>query len=293
MGDDLEQIIVARDKFPINPFKRNRKELDENEYYDEDNTDIGERIKSVIGSVYKLLKIQQLNAIYQSTIRGIEKHGDKMNFTGLRAELEEENSSFSKTALGQLNPLIDKNPFDNTKEFNWKDILDSNGKVFIIQLTGFTRDVQLIITELILWDLWYYTVQNGSKDKPFSVILDEAQNLDFGDNSPYTRILTEGRKFGWSGWFATQFIKGQMNTSEINRLQNAAHKIYFAPPDEEITYIANALSSNLDEKKYLERELMRLQKGECISYGPNKTLNNTLRNSIEKVKITALTDRTV
>lgn len=291
MGDNLKQIIVARDKFPINPFKRNRKELDENEYFDEDNTDIGERIKSVIGSVYKLLKIQQLNAIYQATIRGVEKHGDKMNFTGLRAELEEENSSFSKTALGQLNPLIDKNPFDNTKEFNWKDILDSDGKVFIIQLTGFTRDVQLIITELILWDLWYYTVQNGSKDKPFSVILDESQNLDFGDNSPYTRILTEGRKFGWSGWFATQFIKGQMNTSEINRLQNSAHKIYFSPPDEEITYIANALSTNGEEKKDFERELMRLQKGECISYGPNKTLDNTLRNSIEKVKITALTDR--
>lgn len=293
MGDNLKQLIVAKDKFPINPFKKNQKELDEDLYIDEDSIDIAERIKSVIGSVYKQLGIQQLNAIYQATIRGVDKHSDKMNFISLRDELEEDNSGSSKTAIGQLNPLIDKNPFDNTKEFNWKDILDSDGKVFIIQLTGFTRDVQLIITELILWDLWYFTVQNGSKDKPFSVILDEAQNLDFGDNSPYTRILTEGRKFGWSGWFATQFLKGQMSTSAINRLQNAAHKIYFAPPDEEITYIANALSSNSDEKKYFERELMRLQKGECISYGPNKTLNNTLRNSIEKVKISSLTERTL
>lgn len=291
IGDNLEQIIVARDKFPINPFKRNQKELDEDLYIDEDSIDIAERIKSVIGSVYDKLGIQQLNAIYQATICGVDKHGDKMNFVSLRDELEEDNSGVSKTAIGQLNPLIDKNPFDNIKEFNWKDILDSNGKVFIIQLTGFTRDVQLIITELILWDLWYYTVQNGSKDKPFSVILDEAQNLDFGDNSPYTRILTEGRKFGWSGWFATQFLKGQMSTSAINRLQNAAHKIYFAPPDEEIAYIANALSTNADEKKDLERELMKLQKGECISYGPGKTSNNTLMNSIEKVKITALTER--
>lgn len=291
VGDNLIQFIVAKDKFPINPFKRNRIELDENDYIDEDNSDIGERIKSVIGSVYKLLKIQQLNAIYQATIRGVDKHGDKMNFISLRSELEDDNTGFSKTALGQLNPLIDKNPFDNTKEFNWKDILDSDGKVFIIQLTGFTRDVQLIITELILWDLWYFTVQNGSKDKPFSVILDEAQNLDFGDNSPYTRILTEGRKFGWSGWFATQFLKGQMNTSEINRLQNAAHKIYFAPPDEEIPNIANTLSTNVDEKRDLERELMRLQKGECISYGPSRSLDNILRNSVYKVKISSLLDR--
>lgn len=291
MGDNLKQLIVARDKFPINPFKRNQIELDDDFYVDEETIDIAERIKSVIGSVYQQLGIQQLNAIYQATTRGVDKYGNKMNFKALREELEEDNSGSSKTAIGQLNPLIDKNPFDNTKEFNWKDILDSDGKVFIIQLTTFTRDVQLIITELILWDLWYYTVQNGSKDKPFSVILDEAQNLDFGDNSPYTRILTEGRKFGWSGWFATQFLKGQMSTSAINRLQNAAHKIYFAPPDEEINYIANALSSNSDEKKDLERELMKLQKGECLSYGPGKTSNNTLMNSIEKVKITALTER--
>lgn len=293
MGENLKQIIVARDKFPINPFKKNQIELDDDLYVDEENINIAERIKSVIGSVYQQLGIQQLNAIYLATIRGVDKYGDKMNFKALRDELEEDNSGSSKTAVGQLNPLIDKNPFDNTKEFNWKDILDSNGIVFIIQLTAFTRDVQLIITELILWDLWYYTVQNGSKDKPFSVILDEAQNLDFGDNSPYTRILTEGRKFGWSGWFATQFLKGQMSTSAINRLQNAAHKIYFAPPDEEIAYIANALSTNADEKKDLERELMKLQKGECLSYGPGKTSNNTLMNSIEKVKITALTERKI
>ncbi|WP_053079534.1 DNA phosphorothioation-dependent restriction protein DptH [Clostridium massiliodielmoense] len=291
ISDNLIQFIVAKDKFPINPFKKNKKELDEDIYIDEDSIDIAERIKSVLGSVYKQLGIQQLNSIYQATISGVDEYGDEMNFRYLREKLEKDNSGPAKSAIGQLNPLIDKNPFDNTKEFDWNNILNDSGKIFIIQLTGFTRDVQLIITELILWDLWYFTVQNGSKDKPFSVILDEAQNLNFGDNSPYTRILTEGRKFGWSGWFATQFLKGQMNTSAINRLQNAAHKIYFAPPDEEISNIANTLSTNTDEKKYLERELMKLQKGECISYGPNRTLDNTLRNLVYKVKILSLTDR--
>ncbi|MHB7979181.1 DNA phosphorothioation-dependent restriction protein DptH [Clostridium sporogenes] len=291
MGENLKQFIVARDKFPINPFKKNKKELDEHIYIDEDSIDIAERIKSVLGSVYKQLGIQQLNSIYQATISGVDEYGNEMDFRYLRQKLEKDNSGPAKSAVAQLNPLIDKNPFDNTKEFDWDDILNGYGKIFIIQLTGFTRDVQLIITELILWDLWYFAVQNGNKDKPFSVILDEAQNLNFGDNSPYTRILTEGRKFGWSGWFATQFLKGQMNTSAINRLQNAAHKIYFAPPDEEIPNIANSLSTNADEKRYLERELMKLQKGECISYGPNRNLDNILKNSVYKVKILSLTDR--
>lgn len=38
----------------------------------------------------------------------------------------------------------------------------------------------------------------GSKDKPFVVVLDEAQNLSHTIKSPSAAILTEGRKFGWS-----------------------------------------------------------------------------------------------
>lgn len=72
MGDNLKQIIVARDKFPINPFKKNQIELDDDLYVDEENIDIAERIKSVIGSVYQQLGIQQLNAIYQATILGVD-----------------------------------------------------------------------------------------------------------------------------------------------------------------------------------------------------------------------------
>lgn len=97
-------------------------------------------------------------------------------------------------------------------------------KVFIVQLTGFNRDVQLMITEFILWDIWNYQLHHGDKNKPFPVILDEAQNLDRREKSPSAKILTEGRKFGWSGWYATQSLKGQFTTDEISRLQNSSQK---------------------------------------------------------------------
>ena len=45
LQDNIEQFLVAKDKFPVNPFKRNQKELDEGIYIDEDNTDVAERIK--------------------------------------------------------------------------------------------------------------------------------------------------------------------------------------------------------------------------------------------------------
>jgi len=100
------------------------------------------------------------------------------------------------------------------------------------------------------------------------VILDEAQNLDLGDKSPSSKILTEGRKFGWSGWFATQFLKGQLSADEIGRLQNASQKIYFAPPESEVNTIAQYFAYDATAKKEWEKRLAALRKGQCIVYGP-------------------------
>lgn len=292
LGDRLQQFFVCKDKFPLNPFKRGVKELDDNFYMDEDDVDIAERFKSVIGAVYKDLGVQQLNAIYQSVLRGLEKYDGKLNLRAFSNELEESNSSYAQTAHSQLSLLIDKNPFEESKDFNWSHLDTEGGKVFIIQLTGYTKDVQRIITEMILWDLWYYKTQNGNKNKPFAVILDEAQNLNFGDNSPCTKILTEGRKFGWSAWFSTQFLKGQMDKPTISRLQNAAQKIYFAQTEEEASGVSNIFATSNDEKKIWTKNLINLEKGNCISYGPIKDdKDNLIVAKPVKIKITSLLDR--
>ena len=292
LGDRLQQFFVCKDKFPLNPFKRGTKELDDDIYMEEDDVDIAERFKSIIGAVYKDLGVQQLNAIYQSVISGLQKYDGKLNLRAFSNELEELNSSYAQTAHSQLSLLIDKNPFEESKDFNWSNLDTEGGKVFIIQLTGYTKDVQRIITEMILWDLWYYKTQNGSKDKPFAVILDEAQNLNFGDNSPCTKILTEGRKFGWSAWFATQFLKGQMGKSTINRLQNAAQKIYFAQTEEEAVSVANNFADNNEDKKNWTKKLINLEKGSCISYGPIADDDgNILSTQPVKIKITSLNER--
>ena len=287
LGDKLQQFIVARDKFPLNPFEKGKKELDDDFYIDEDNLDVAERFKSVIGAVYKDLGGQQLNCIYQAVIRGMERYDGKLNLKTFRAELEEDETSYAKTALAQLNLLIDKNPFESNSKFDWSMLDGNEGKVFIIQLTGFTKDVQKIITEIILWDLWNYKLQNGSKDKPFAVVLDEAQNLNFKDNSPSTRILTEGRKFGWSAWFATQFLKGQMDKATISRLQNSGQKIYFAQTEEEASSMGATLATDTEERKIWTNKLINLQKGTCISYGPIKDINGKLIQ-IKPVKIEIL-----
>jgi DNA phosphorothioation-dependent restriction protein DptH len=291
LGEKLKQKIVYSEKLPINPFLRNSRDIGGIEL-PESNTDVAERIKSVFAAVYKTLGIQQLNAIYEATLVGLEKYDHEMNLIRLKEQLEEEGSSYAKTALSQIRPLIDRNPFSTSDTINWKDIVESRGDVYIIQLTAFPRDVQLVITEFILWDLWNYSVRNGNKNKPMPVIMDEAQNLDHTEKSPSARILTEGRKFGWSAWYATQFLKSQLTADELARLQNASQKVYFSPPEQELTNIAASLSKDSHEKKQWENTLSSLKKGQCIVHGPIQKENGELSNpTVTVVNITPLAER--
>ncbi|WP_078410114.1 DNA phosphorothioation-dependent restriction protein DptH [Priestia abyssalis] len=289
---NIEQFLVAKDKFPINPFKRNQKELDEGIYIDEDNTDVAERIKSVFSAIYKDLGIQQQNAIYEAVIRGLDKHGENMSLELLLEELDDDSSGPARTAKSQIKPLIDKSPFNHESQYNWGELLNEKGKVFIVQLTGFNRDVQLMITEFILWDIWNHQLHHGDKNKPFPVILDEAQNLDHREKSPSAKILTEGRKFGWSGWYATQSLKGQFTTDEISRLQNSSQKVYFMPPENEISSIAANLAQDASARKEWEKRLATLKKGQCIAFGPILEENDTLKQGVPLlINISSLQDR--
>lgn len=146
----------------------------------------------------------------------------------------------------------------------------------MIQLAGYTRDEQVVFTEILLWDIWNFAVKTGDESKPFILVMDEAQNISHGEKSPSAKFLSEGRKFGISGWYATQFMKPQLTDDEIQRLQNAGQKLYFSPPDDGVNTIAKNIDiSSKGSKEWAER-LKRLKKGECVTCGSmlhNETLD--------------------
>ena len=142
----------------------------------------------------------------------------------------------------------------------------------------------MIITELMLWDAWYYTKKSGNKDKPFVVILDEAQNLSHKINAPSAAILTEGRKFGWSAWFATQSLK-VLADDEVVRLLQAANKLYFKPTDDEIVKMSKQLDP-ADGSLWLS-SLKNLKKGQCIVAGDRICANGKF--GLAKPAITTIT----
>lgn len=263
MGDTIYQRFIYSDGIPVNPFKRNQIKVGDN-FMTEKISGVAGRLAEIFVQVYGFGG-QQRSAIYNAIKSGIEKYGDSMDFEYLRMELEEIGSAHAKSVLAKIQPFLDEITFDVSEGFEWGQILYSEDPiVYIFQLDGFNNNTKVIATEIMLWDLYYYSTMHGDKDKPFIVVLDEAQHLSIKDNTPSEAILREGRKYGWSAWFATQSVK-MLSESEIANLMQAPFRVNFKPTDAEVSYVAKQLSSS-NPGDWLDR-LQKLQKGQSIVVG--------------------------
>lgn len=265
MGNKISQHIVKVEGVPINPFKQHEIEIAGMKIL-EPTADVAARFANILIHVYGFGD-QQFAAIFEAARIGLDKYGKDMDMIHFREELEHVKSknTSAKTVLSRMAPFFYSINFKKDEEFDWKKILYSDKSITnIFQLTSIDRELQVIITELMLWDAWYYTKKHGSKEKPFVVVLDEAQNLSHKLNSPSAAVLTEGRKFGWSAWFATQSLK-VLSDDEVVRLLQAAFKLYFKPTDDEVIKMAKQLDPT-DGSTWLS-SLKSLKKGQCIVVG--------------------------
>lgn len=290
LAGKITQRIVKVSKIPINPFMKHDLEIDEGITIPENDVDVATKIASVFTKIYSLGD-QQRSAVYSSVYNGLQKYGGHMSFRVMASELEALGTAQAKSVLSKIQAFIDMDPFEPDGSMDWESIRDSDGSIYIIQLSGFDRDVQILLTELLLWDIWSFSMKSGTEDKPFIVVMDEAQNLDHGEKSPSAKILTEGRKFGLSGWYATQFMKPQLADDEIQRLQQAGQKLYFCPPDDGITTVAKSIDISTQGAKEWAESLKRLKKGECVTCGNMVRNSRWLRYDPRIIKVPALSDR--
>lgn len=275
MSGHIKQRVCKFEKVPINPFKRQYIEF-AGQKFPEKDSDIAARFANIMTHVYKFGD-QQTAAIFDAVRIGLEKHKDGMNMSHFQEELEnvKQSNKTAQTVVSKMQPFFYSIEFENDSSFDWGDVLyPAESTATIFQLTAIDRDMQVIITELMLWDLWYYSTKNGSKEKPFVAVLDEAQNLSHKDKSPSCKILTEGRKFGWSAWYATQSLQ-VLDDDEVTRLLQSAIKMYFKPTDTEIIKMAKQLDPT-DGGAWLN-SLKGLKKGECIVVGPRVQRDGSFR----------------
>ncbi len=288
MDKNIEYYIVLFDKIGINPFEKFSMKIGNREIKEE-SYQVAQRIASTFRNVYSFGD-QQYSAIYEATKNALDSGSQNLNFNKLIDWLKESENKSAQTVVSKIQPFVDSKVFNFESNLNWNSIRES-GKIHIFQLTGYNREIQTLITELVLWDMWNYFVLNGSESKPFIVVLDEAQNLSHDENSPSGKILTEGRKFGISGWYATQFLKNAVSNDEIQRLQQSAQKLYFRPTDSGVDEVANYLSADKNEINEWKKRLLNLKKGQCVTVGYSLALMNLNRYEPKIIDIIGFSDR--
>ena len=289
IGDNFESRLVKYKKFPINPFKKGTITTEEGDMEELDQ-DVANRIADSFAKVYKF-KEQQRSAIYVAVREALKEYGETMTLETLREKLQESDNKSAVTVLSKIEPLVDYEPFLGDSSFSWKDIVEAKGQMYVIQLTGYTREIQLILTELILWDIWNYSIKYGNESTPMPLVLDEAQNLSHDENSPSGKILAEGRKFAVSGWYATQFMAGRLTPGEIGNLQQAAQKLYFSPPENSIVEVSKYIDITNEGSKAWAEKLSKLTKGYCVTSGYKANNNRFDKYEPRIIKITSLEER--
>ena len=114
--------------------------------------DVAGRFANILTHVYGFGE-QQYAAIYEATRVGMEKYGDAMNMNHFQEELVEIKSknASAKTVVSKMTPFFHSIEFNKDAEFDWGNILYAEeAKMNIFQLTMIDREMQVIVTELML-----------------------------------------------------------------------------------------------------------------------------------------------
>ena len=262
LADRITQQVVYVSGIPIDPFRRHEIEIGDFKV-PEKVSDVSQRIAAIFTHVYNFGE-QQFGAIYSACSDAMNTYGNQTDIFKFRGKLKELANPAAKSVLTKMAPFFDSVEFQKDAEFDWNSVIRSDGSIIIFQLMHYVREIQVIITEMMLWDAWHYFKKNGDKNTPFVVVLDEAQNLSMKDGSPAEVILREGRKFGWSAWFATQSLKS-LSENEVINLRQAPFSLYFKPTDDEILRVAKQIDP-LSSNSWVS-QIKSLHKGQCVVVG--------------------------
>lgn len=158
------------------------------------------------------------------------------------------------------------------------------GMIHIIQFPYWMgSDQRLKYTEMILAQVWNEQICPCMASKPVIFVLDEAHGLHLGSQNMSTRILREGRKFGISGWFITQWAD---DIKMLNTLSQAALRIFFRPGTENIKSLAKALAhGNLKSALQYRQMIAGMRVGDFFFFNTSGNavyVKNTDTNQIQE-----------
>lgn len=262
IGEQLDYVNVARDGIQMNLFER----IMIDEETPEKNSDLSGRVTDSLTACIGRGELQKA-LIYQcikTVLAYCDETGEIPSLELLEMVISEKKGVQARKVISKMTQLIDGQYFH--PELSQK-MLCKTGDIKLMQMQSISHSIKQVLTDLILWKMWSYAVQYGSKNNPSYILIDEFQNVRLTPSSPLYKILCEGRKFGLNLILTTQFFQGKFSDNVEMAIAQVGNKIFFRPPDKEARFVAGFLTHEHNVAKELEERLRGLRKGEAIIKG--------------------------
>lgn len=250
-------VINVRDMLRIQPFRAMKLTED----YTEGSADIADRVSEMLADAYQL-KGQKQRVALRTTLRSYLTSIDDVQKAGIAdfcTYVEHDDRLFTELEpimlrLGDMSRIY----CDAAENIDWA--LNNPG-ISVLQFNTLPyRDMQVLTTELLLSDLWV-TKLEAEHACPVVVVIDECQRFRFRESSMLVRILREGRKYCFSGFFSSQWISDKQ---AVQALEQAALRGFFFPGNANIYVLAEHLGCDKKEKIVLANLMQRMNIGDYL-----------------------------
>jgi len=260
----IDVVDVKTSSFSINPLHPLRLSDD----FIEDWNDVSFRLADTMQVAYTLPRVQSvylMNGIYEYAYSKKEVKTIPGFLHWAETVLEKDRRKRIEISLARLDHLSRS---IHCSEVSYKWDLDSPG-ITVLDFSRVTAEgQQALLVELILGELWSQRLAIGNgQHVPVVVVVDECQKFKFRNSSFLTKILREGRKYQFSGWFGSQWIS---DPNTLSALEQAAFRAYFRPEAGNLHKLAKTLAAG-DKKKEIryEKTLAKLGIGQFLYHTPS------------------------
>ncbi len=211
-----KEILASRDGIDINPLQLFPSDM-------LGPVNVAQRVADTFGRVYSKMGVQQHAVLRQAVLDVMEDEGivpgDAESWTralpvfgSLRQKVHSyasdpssAQSRIAASVASHVSTMFVYNTFrSNGHRLSWPEMMQSQSRVFVIQLKGLEYSLERAVTEFLLWNLTGYIESLGPSPLRCFVVLDEAHKLSFDRGSPTEKLLREGRKFGLGLIIASQ-----------------------------------------------------------------------------------------
>lgn len=258
-------VNCRKEGLPIQVFKR---QMIEDEL--ETDYELAARITSIFSVVYGLGSIQ--SALLQEAIQSEIERSDVISWRGVLEHLKSRKRT--ENLCLKMRWVVESGIFEN---------MNSNTRlsgINIFDLSSLSMEIQNICMEFFLWWLFDYVVTRTEKT-PVIIALDEFQRMNFKEDSPLFRLLTEGRKYGVELLLATQTVS-IFKKEQKAILEQVGTRLYFQPSESEISAIVKQFPASI--QKIAKKRLQQLPIGHALAVGKFK-VNGQARISNNPIEI--------